>query len=329
MSNDLRAEADRLKAAASISTIIGETLAIKRTGRDWTGLCPFHAERTPSFTVFADHFYCFGCGAHGDVFTWLTKTRRMTFPEALRHLAGGVISDRPHEPLPAPKPAQPRRSATADVFLRLWHEGVDPTGTAVETYLRSRGGLSVPPRAPIRFHPKCQRGPRDLLDGPEYWPAMLALMTNPLTGQPVGLHRTYLLHDGTGKAPGITRINSSGDAIDLKSKRIMGTWGVVRLAHDEEIGRAISVAEGIENALTAMQGIGWGPCWACGTRDGIEKFPVLPWIEALTIFADSDAPGLSAAFDCSDRWEAAGREVTVRSPPDGCDWNDCFRDDAA
>jgi hypothetical protein len=81
------------------------------------------------------------------------------------------------------------QSSTTDVFLRCWNQGVDPAGTIVETYLRSRGGLTVPHGAPIRFHPRCQRGPLNLPGGPAYGPAMLALMTDPLTGQPVGVHR--------------------------------------------------------------------------------------------------------------------------------------------
>lgn len=100
--DDLRAEADRLKAAASIGNLIGETLPLKRTGRYLTALCPFHAEKTPSFCVYADHFHCFGCGAHGDVFAWLMQAHGITFPEAVRHLGGAVR--RQLAPLPAPSP---------------------------------------------------------------------------------------------------------------------------------------------------------------------------------------------------------------------------------
>jgi putative DNA primase/helicase len=155
--------------------------------------------------------------------------------------------------------------------------------------------------------------------GPEYWPAMLALMTEPITGQPIGLHRTYLLPDGSAKAP----ITMRGNAL-LKPKMILGTWGVVRLASDEDIGRALGIAEGIENTLAAMQLIGWGPTWAVGTQDSIKKLPMLPWIEAVTIFADADdsGVGLTAARCCAERWRAAGREATIHVPPEGQDWND-------
>jgi hypothetical protein len=112
---------------------------------------------------------------------------------------------------------------------------------------------------------------------------------------------------------------------------ILGTWGVVRLAPDDEVGRAIGISEGIENALTASQVIGWGPVWAAGTQDCIAKFTVLPWAEALTIFADADdaGVGLEAAKHCADRWTATGRETLIHVPPPGEDWNDTVRRIAA
>jgi hypothetical protein len=55
---------------------------------------------------------------------------------------------------------------------------------------------------------------------------------------------------------------------------ILGTWGVVRLAPDGEIGRVLAIAEGIENALTASQIIGWGPVWSAGTQSEIARFPL-------------------------------------------------------
>ena len=315
---------DGLKSSVSIASIIGETLPLKRNGRLLASRCPFHGERTPSFYVYDDGYHCFGCGAHGDVFDWLMATRRMTLPNAVTYLSGAPSQARPVQLRPIP--ALSARSATADVFLRCWDQGVDPAGTIVETYLRNRGGLSVPDRSPIRFHPRCQRGPRDLVGGPEYWPAMLALMTDPATGEPVGVHRTYLLHDGSAKAPTVTRPTTVGGEVTLAPKRILGTWGVIRLA--EPTGEGLGLAEGIETALSAMQVIGWGPVWAAGSRGGISSFPVLAG-HSLTIFADGDAPGVTAARECAARWAAAGSEALIHIPPSGEDWNDAARRIAA
>src|SRR4051794_25671059 len=86
---DLRAEVRRLKSSVSLVATICATVALKRTGRLHVGLCPFHGEKTPSFTVYGEHYHCFGCGAHGDVFTWLMQAYRMSFTEAVAHLSGG------------------------------------------------------------------------------------------------------------------------------------------------------------------------------------------------------------------------------------------------
>jgi DNA primase len=87
---DLRANAVHLKAEISIVCIIGETLVLKPNGCLHVALCPFRGDRTPSFTVYLDHFHCFGCGVHRDVLDWLMHGHRMTFPEAVQHLSRGT-----------------------------------------------------------------------------------------------------------------------------------------------------------------------------------------------------------------------------------------------
>jgi len=85
-----RAETARLvKEAADIVTVIGEHVQLKRSGANLKGVCPFHAEKTPSFMVQPERqtFHCFGCGEGGDVFTFVMKYHNLTFPEALQELA--------------------------------------------------------------------------------------------------------------------------------------------------------------------------------------------------------------------------------------------------
>ncbi len=178
------------------------------------------------------------------------------------------------------------------------------SGTLVECYLHSRG-LLLPPGAPLRFHPQCPRGRTERL------PAALALMTDPGTARPVGIHRTYLRADGRGKA--------EGDA-----RRMLGNAGVVRLVPDDTVTLGLGLAEGIETALAVMQRFGWRPVWAAACAGGIEKFPVLAGIEAISIFADADdkGAGIRSARACAERWREAGREATIFIPPSGTDWND-------
>lgn len=75
-----------------LAEIVSESVSLKRRGRSLVGLCPFHAEKTPSFTVNEERgfFHCFGCGEHGDVFAFVMKTRGVGFPEAVEQLAERV-----------------------------------------------------------------------------------------------------------------------------------------------------------------------------------------------------------------------------------------------
>lgn len=79
-----------IKHSADIVDIISEHVLLKKAGRNWVGLCPFHSEKTPSFTVNPEKqiFHCFGCGEGGNVFTFLIKHEGFSFPEAVKSLAG-------------------------------------------------------------------------------------------------------------------------------------------------------------------------------------------------------------------------------------------------
>jgi DNA primase len=81
---------ERLKDASDIEQVISQYVSLKRRGGRLMGLCPFHSEKTPSFTVFLDdpHYYCFGCGSGGDVITFIKNIEHLEYIEALRLLAG-------------------------------------------------------------------------------------------------------------------------------------------------------------------------------------------------------------------------------------------------
>ena len=81
--------AERVKQQADIVRVVGEYVRLKKTGKDFSGLCPFHQEKTPSFTVspIKQIFYCFGCGKGGDIFNFVMEMERCEFPDALRVVA--------------------------------------------------------------------------------------------------------------------------------------------------------------------------------------------------------------------------------------------------
>jgi len=93
--------AQHVKSSADIVRIIGEHVRLKKAGGNYVGLCPFHQEKPPSFSVHAtkQFFYCFGCGAKGDVFRFVMETEKIPFPEAVRRVA-----QRAGIPIPADAP---------------------------------------------------------------------------------------------------------------------------------------------------------------------------------------------------------------------------------
>ncbi|MBR0882912.1 hypothetical protein JQ608_38480 [Bradyrhizobium liaoningense] len=120
------------RSADIVSTITGQGVELRKKGAEYTGLCPFHGERTPSFTVSpAKGFYhCFGCGAHGDAISFLMQHGGLDFPEAVQHLAGGEHKASAGKPrLAKPVPADewtsivpvPAEAPNPPVLARIRH----------------------------------------------------------------------------------------------------------------------------------------------------------------------------------------------------------------
>jgi len=136
---------DDIRSANSINDVVAEFLPLKKSGRNYKGLCPFHAEKTPSFMVNPEKriFHCFGCGEGGNVFGFIMKHQNMTFPEAVRWLAkrGGVnipenLPPRQRERGRERERLQEANSAAMEYFRRNLDGG--PGGKAM-TYLLARG----------------------------------------------------------------------------------------------------------------------------------------------------------------------------------------------
>ena len=108
--------AERVKQQADIVRIVGEYVRLKKTGKDFSGLCPFHQEKTPSFTVspIKQIFYCFGCGKGGDVFNFVMEMERCEFPDALR-----LVAEKCGISIPKPKPSSPAERTQSSVRTTL------------------------------------------------------------------------------------------------------------------------------------------------------------------------------------------------------------------
>ena len=139
---------ESLKQQADIVRIIGDYVKLKKAGaQNFSGLCPFHAEKTASFSVHATRqfYHCFGCGESGDVFTFIQKVENITFPEAVRLIAQKLGVPMPKVSFSSPAEARDAqvRMALLDVHVRaaaFFQECLRrPEGANAREYLKSRG----------------------------------------------------------------------------------------------------------------------------------------------------------------------------------------------
>lgn len=135
---------DRLRERITLSEVVGKRVILKRHGREYQGLCPFHHEKSPSFTVNdAKGFYhCFGCGAHGDAIRFLTENEGLGYKEAIERLAGEIGMPLPK--LSHEQQATVRRSAGLQEIMEAataWYEQQlqIAAGRNARDYLRERG----------------------------------------------------------------------------------------------------------------------------------------------------------------------------------------------
>ena len=220
------------------------------------------------------------------------------------------LERRPLEPVRTapPKSAEPLEwSAAAE---GIWRRTLPLRGTVGETYLLYRGCVLPPADGDLRFLTPTDRHP----------PTLCARVTNAETNAPQTLHFTRLSNDGRGKS------GSDCDKMLLSGHRKKG--GAVRLWPNEAVTTGLALAEGVESALAAAHL--FTPVWAAIDASNLAQFPVLPGVDALTIFADHDTAGLKAARECARRWADAGREVRIRAPrAPGADAADVAREVAS
>lgn len=246
----------------------------------------------------------------GDVIEFIKSELHCSFREALDYAGRyvGELRDRP-APRATPRPTvddvdDEKRIADA---VEIWLQARPIRGTLAEMYLRSRGITELPAAAydVLRFHPHCPWGIGTR-------PAMVALVRDILTDEPIGIHRTALTADGR----------------KLERPKMLGPMlgGAIKLSSD--IGPELAIGEGIETTLSAAP-LGFNiPAWSVLDAGGISRFPVLPNVKRLTIAVDHDlkGEGQRSAADCKARWKLAGHNVrTIISKTPGEDLNDILK----
>ena len=202
-----------------------------------------------------------------------------------------------------------RHEVLSDYGRELWN-ACRPVSGAARAYLEARCCVIPPADGDLRYQPELKH-PSGCIG-----PALVALVTDAVTREPLTLHRTWVRADGT-KAP------LDPPRMLLGGHRKQG--GVVRLWPDEMVSMGLGVGEGIESALSLAHA--FTPVWACLDAGNLAALPVLAGIEALTIAADNDENGIgiAAAKTCAARWAAQGSEVRIVMTEDKGDMNDAAR----
>ncbi len=311
-----------VKARTSIVGLVGRNVVLKKRGREHFGLCPFHNEKTPSFTVneAKKSFYCFGCGARGDVFDYLRRTQGMELHEALEHLAieAGMIPDREGRRRPTRQPiATPaahgeppcQDNSNGRLALKIWRASRPAPDTPGEAYFRHRS-ITIPIPPTIRYHPGVRYERSGLL-----LPCMVAAVQAP-DRKVTAIHRTYIRDDGRGKA-GVSTPKMALGPIGA---------GAVRLG---PAAPALGLAEGIETGLSAMQLFDIPVCCSL-SASRLDRLELPPETVEVHLLGDRGGPGVEAVERAAQTYQAQGRRVVVRLPPESYgDWNDALCEEAA
>lgn len=284
-----------IRSSYTLPSIVGKTVKLRRSGAEWVGLCPFHSEKSGSFTIFdgGERFHCFGCGASGDVIDFVRQLHGLSFREAVAMITGACSPVATVRPKP-PKPTNPV-ACTTNYARSIWQSSGSIAGTPAAAYLRARG---IHCRLPESLGFARLRYP----GGTALLPCLVALVVGP-DNKIAGIQRTFVREDGSGKADVPTAKLSLG--------RLSG--GAIRLA---PVAAHLVITGGLEDGLSLQQEMGQA-VWAV-TGEGNMASLVLPAsVQQVTIGADADESGALHARRAAERLAEQGRKVRIIRPLDG------------
>lgn len=338
---------DRVRASVDFVQLAGEHIALKRVGRRWVGLCPFHAEKTPSFSINAEEgfYYCFGCQAGGDAIKFLMEVDHLDFVGAVERLAARAGIELHYDDSGATE-QQRRRSVLLGAMQRAvewYHQRLltSPDGAAARSYLRSRG-----------YDGEIVRHYR-LGWAPDEWDALcraLRLPTDVLRDTGLGFLNRRDRHQDQFRARVIFPIfDVRGDAVALggrslpggpppkyknspetpiysKSKVLYGlNWAKTEVVATGEV----VVCEGYTDVIGMAQAGVARAVATCGTALSDEHFRTLKNFARRVVLAyDADAAGQAAAERFYEWERQYAIDIAVADLPAGSDPGDMAARDA-
>lgn len=299
-----RLDLDALRRANPLPGIAAKLVRLKPAGREWVACCPFHADRSPSFTIFhgGERFHCFGCGASGDVLDFVQRAYGVDLIGAAAMLGAGDV---PALDLTRADFSAAVKRDTSGAALAIWRRAVSAAGTLAESYLRWRGILPPYPAALRFLWLPCG----DLAAMP-----CLVCAVQDAGGAVTGIQRIWLAGDGMGKA-------------DMRDpKRSLGRLkgGAIRLGEPDESG-LLAVCEGPETGLSLAVMLE-APVWVAAGASFLPGMQFPPEVRSIVIGADNDGAGRDGAAQAARAYAERGLTVRVIYPMDGFkDFNDELR----
>jgi DNA primase len=350
-----------LRRQADIVAVVGDYTTLKRAGRSFKGLCPFHTERTPSFTVTPEgnFFHCFGCGASGDIYDFLMRIEGLEFPEAVEALARRSGFTLRYEQLSSrEKRAIGERSRLVDVtaaaqtFFRAQLYTDD--GKVARDYLKERGfGKQDADTFELGYAPNRWEDLSRSLTADGYDPAELIAVGVSVRTDRGGLRDRFRgrlmfpIHDPGGDVigfggrvlPGVDygdfdppKYLNSNETPLYKKARVL--YGVPQARAEIVRAEQVLVCEGYTDVMALHQASFANAVATCGTAVGVEHLRMIARYAAKVVLAfDGDAAGVKAAERA---WEAARElqgsgggvalDLRVLVLPDGRDPADLVRE---
>ena len=358
----LKEDIEALRRQADIVAIVGDYTQLKRAGRSFKGLCPFHTEKTPSFTVTPDgnFFHCFGCGASGDIYDFLIRIEGLEFPEAVEALARRTGVTLRYEELSArERRAIGQRSRLVDTTgaaLQFFREQLyTDAGAVAREYLKSRGfgredaerfelgyapnrweslsralrsqGVSADELVEVGVSVRTERGGlRDRFRGRLIFPV------HDPGGDVIGFGGRILPGEDYGDFDPPKYLNSPETPL-YKKTRVL--YGVPQARSEIVRAGQVLVCEGYTDVMALHQAGFANTVATCGTAVGVEHLKLVSrYAQRVVLAFDADAAGVQAAERA---WEAARQlggqdhgavlELRVLVLPEGRDPADLVRDE--
>ncbi|BBW95563.1 DNA primase [Geobacillus sp. FSL W8-0032] len=341
---------EAIRRGVDIVDVIGEYVQLKKQGRNYFGLCPFHGEKTPSFSVSPEKqiFHCFGCGAGGNVFTFLMDIEGLSFVEAAKRLAvkAGVdlssYDENVGEGADGPASEAKAMMEAHALLKRFYHHLLVHTkeGQAALDALQARGWtMDTIERFEIGYAPDVPDAAAKLLESRAFSLVLMekaGLLLKREDGRYVDRFRNrvmFPIHDHRGATVGFSG-RSLGEGqpkyINSPETPIFRKGTLFYFFHEARVPirkrQEALLVEGFADVISAVQaGVDYVVA-AMGTSLTEEQARLLRrHAETVTICYDGDRAGMDAAWRAAEQLSALGCQIKVASLPDGLDPDEYIR----